>query len=291
MQRSVSSCAQFAVTALALAFGSAYAAPIAVTTTNNVGTLTSALVQPGTGITIGTSNLVSGQNSQQGTHTGVNLPPSSGSTPTLTLGSGVVLSSGRADIGASNTVNETTVDTGNGGYTALTTLSGSTTFNANVLEYTFTLDSGLNAIALDFIFMTEEFPTQTVTDIFGVFVDGVNYARFASGDLISKTPGNPTNFISNPLGGNLYETQYNGLSRVLSLSGLINTSLTTHTLTIGIADTFDRRFDSGVYVSNLRGTNTTGGGGIDNPVPEPTSLALVGAALAAAGLARRRRTA
>lgn len=279
-----------AASALTMSMGAASA--LTVTATNDIATLTGALLAPASGITILSSNLISGQVSQQGTYTNFNLAPSSGSTPTLTLANGVTLTSGRADIGSSNTINNTSVDTGNGGYGALTTLAGTNTFNANVLEFTFTVGAGINAIALDFLFATEEFPTQSVTDIFGVFVDGINYARFPSGELISNTPGNPTNFILNPVGAGLYATEYNGLTRVFGLVGLLDMSLGTHTLQIGVADTSDRIFDSGVFVANLRATTSTGGGGIGdpgdpNPVPAPASLALV--ALGLLGIAARRR--
>lgn len=40
----------------------------------------------------------------------------------------------------------------------------------------------------------------------------MNYAKFPSGELISNTAGNPTNFISNPVGGGVYNIEWNGLT-------------------------------------------------------------------------------
>jgi hypothetical protein len=131
-----------------------------------------------------------------------------------------------------------------------------------------------------------------VTDIFGFFVDGVNYAKFSNGQLISNAPGGATNFISNPVGGGLYGIEYNGLTQVFTVTGLLGAGNGdgSHTITIGVADTQDSVYDSGVFVSALTAGTATGGG-IGNTVPEPASLGLMGGAALAALLASRRRKA
>ncbi|SHJ06066.1 PEP-CTERM protein-sorting domain-containing protein [Roseomonas rosea] len=288
MRKALLSVAVAGLATLALNPSGAHA--LAITTTNDVGTLTSALLAPSSGINVVTSNLI-GTSEQQGTYSGFNLAPSSGSSPTLTLGDGVLLTTGSANIPLTNTINNTSVNSPSPGYAPLTTLAGTNTNDSNVLEYSFTVDPGQNAVSMQFVFGTEEFPTQTVTDIFGFFVDGVNYAKFPSGELISNTPGNPTNFINNPVGAGLYGIEYNGLTRVFTVTGLLDASLATHTLAIGIADTSDSIFDSGVFLSGLKAGTATGGGGIENPVPEPATLGLFGLGLLGLAATRRRRTA
>jgi hypothetical protein len=276
-----------AVAALAFAGTAAdEAAALAIGVTSNASTLAGAVQSGASGISVvGGSEALQGSTNQQGTFTGFSLAPSSGSTPTLNLPDGIVLSSGNANVNMTNTVNETTVNTGSGSNAMLTALAGGTsTFNANVLEFDFTVSGGNNAVTATFVFGTEEFTTQTVTDIFGFFVDGVNYAKFPNGDLISNTPGNPTNFIDNPVGAGLYDIEYNGLTRVLTVTGLLDMNPSTHSIKIGIADTFDTRFDSGVYIGGLHATATGGDGGID--LPESSTVGLFGL-----GLAARRRKA
>ena len=273
-----------------------------INTTAGIGsTLASAVQAPGSGISVvAGSEVYQGTNNaniqQSGTYSGFNLAPSTGSTPTLTMADGIFLPSGSANIPLTNTTNQfNPVTPGSGSSTALGNLSASqggtsTTNDANVLSFDFTVAAGINAVTAKFMFGTDEFPTQSVTDIFGFFVDGVNYAKFPSGELISNTPGNPTNFILNPVGGGLYGIEYNGLTPVFTITALLNPALTTHSIMIGVADTSDSIFDSGVFVNSLNAGTVTGGCtgiGCNNNVPEPGSMALV--SLGLLGLARMRR--
>lgn len=295
-----------AVAAVCLGIASSAASAVTITpittTTGITDTLTNALLAPSSGITLGTAtyqgvNTPNGQ--QSGTFTGFTLAPSSGSTPTLTLPDGILLTSGSANLPLTNTVNQfnpfTPASGANAQLGALSASAGGTssTFDANVLSFKFKLEPGQNSVSAQFVFGTDEFPTQSVTDIFGFFVDGVNFAKFPNGQLISNTPGNPTNFINNPVGGGLYGIEYNGLTQVFTVTGLLGAADSDgfHTLTIGVADTSDSIFDSGVFISSLKaGLTTDGGGGITPAVPEPSTYAMMFAGLGlVAWMARRRR--
>ncbi|HTE16607.1 MAG TPA: choice-of-anchor L domain-containing protein, partial [Burkholderiales bacterium] len=204
---------------VALAFGTIGSASALVIDTNIAApvaeTLSNAVLASGSGITIvGGSQTFQGNvnTPQSGTYTGFNLAPSSGSTPTLTLPDGILLTSGHANLPLTNTQNgfsNALTQPASGANTLLSTLSGTNTNDSNVISFNFTVDPGKTSVSAKFVFGSDEFPTQSVTDIFGFFVDGVNYAKFPSGELISNTPGNPTNFILNPVGSGLYGIEYN----------------------------------------------------------------------------------
>ncbi len=109
-----------------------------------------------------------------------------------------------------------------------------------------------------------------MTDIFGFFVDGVNFAEFPSGSLIGNN--DDTQFIDNPVGGGVYDIEYNGITPRFTIIGDVDPGLTSQTALIALADTNDSIFDSGAFVSNVRGTDETGG--IGGPGPGPGRLDL-----------------
>ena len=89
---------------------------------------------------------------------------------------------------------------------------------------------------------------------------------------------------------NNYDSEYDGISNSLHLSGILDPMLSIHTLKLAIADTEDNAFDSAAYITNLQGGTATGGGGVNPPdpssVPEPAPL-LAWGSLVAAGLRGR----
>ena len=127
---------------------------------------------------------------------------------------------------------------------------------------------------------------SSFNDVFGFFLDGVNIALLP-GTTTPVSINNVNNgansafYVDNTTGAN--NVQYDGFTTVLTASAL-GLSAGTHTITLAIADAGDRILDSGVFIQ--------GGSFSDTPsasVPEPTTLLLLGAGLAAMGLVKKRR--
>lgn len=270
--------------------------------------LSAALVAAGGGVTIvgGSENFVgavgdgtNANSAQSATYTGFNLVPNNAGPPTITNPDGIFLTSGTANIPLTNT--NTSFDPfipGTGGDADLTAISGSNTNDVNIFEFDFTVAAGQTSIEADFVFGSDEFPDQGVTDVFGFFVDGTNFAFFPDGSLVSFVQGaNAANFNDNAISPFNYNLEYDGISNSLHIVGILDSNLATHHLKIAIADTSDSIFDSGVFIGNLRSGTETGQGGVNNPggnngaVPEPITATLSLMGLGVLGMATRRRVA
>ncbi len=288
--------------AAALLFPSTSAFALTVTNTDNAATLAAATLSATSGITIvGGSQALIGGPTQQGTYTGFNLT-SNTSAPNLSLPNGVVLTSGGGNFSTTqNTSNAFSASTGTGSYAPLVNLASSgglstTQHDANVLSYDFILDDTTkNSVTAQFIFGTDEFPTQSVTDIMGIFVNGVNFAFFPNGDLVSNQSGDPGSFFNlNAVGSDAttgYGIEWNGLTNVFSLTMLANGGGAVNTFALAISDTSDTIYDSAVFFSNMTAGTTTGGGGIDptTPIPVPAGLPLLLSGLGGLLIMRRKK--
>lgn len=292
-------------TVLALATTSVQAAT--VTNTDDAAILASATLAASSGISIvgGSQSLIGGA-TQQGTFSDFNLTAGTenASAADLSLPDGIVLTSGGGNFSTTeNTDNSFDASTGTGSYAPLVDLANtgglSTSQNdSNVLSFDFILDDPTqNAVMAEFVFGTDEFPTQSVTDIMGIFVNGVNFAFFPNGDLVSNQSGDPNDFFNdNPVGTDAlsgYGIEWNGLTNVFQITMLANGGGAVNTIDIAIADTSDTIFDSALFFSGLKGTTTTGGGGIGpvdpNVIPLPAGLPLLLTGLGSVLLLRRKR--
>jgi hypothetical protein len=241
------------------AFGGANAAPLA----NSLG-LSGITILPGSVSYSGVSGGTLGT-TQVGTFSGFSL---SGPEGSRTLNNGVVLASGDLAFSTSANLN-TNYATSLPGQVSNATLStlagGSATNDASSLSFQFSAQTGINAVSISFLFATEEYPTQQVTDIFGFFIDGVNYAKFPNGALVQNQVGS-SNFTQG------WNIEHNGVSKVLTAVGLLDSSKTVHTFEFGIADTDDTIYDSVVFISDF-GAGTTGSttGGVGTVIVPTTT--------------------
>lgn len=294
------------ITAAGMALlGATGANALSLTPSTDAATMAAALLggTPGISIVAG-SETYQGGATQGGTYTGFSV---SNSTKTIAVGDGVVLTSGDINDIPGNDGSAFTSIPNVGSDADLQTLVPQTVTNdANVLTFDFTADPGITSISLDFVFGSDEYPDQSVTDIFGVFVDGVNYAFFSDGSVINFALGSiaSTFFNDNDFGSadpfvdsSGTALEYDGIVDALTVVGILDPSKSTHTMKIAIGDTSDQAYDSGVFVSGLVGGTSTGGGGInpdpdpDAYIPVPAGLPLLLGGLGAMALVRRRKRA
>ncbi|MCL1825461.1 MAG: choice-of-anchor L domain-containing protein [Betaproteobacteria bacterium] len=184
------------------------------------------------------------------------------------------------------------VETGTGSNAQLALIAGvptSLTYDQNVLTFQFTVnDDSMSAISTSFVLGSNEYPLYVYPgsqyrDVFGFFVDGVNYAAFSDGSPVIATEGDYTNG---------FDLGYNGKTHAYSLVALLDPNVTVHTLTIAIADVGDAIYDSGIFIGSLSAFSC--GANCPNPgvtpsIPEPETWAMLLAGLGIVGVAAKRR--
>ncbi len=210
------------------------------------------------------------------------------------LPDGILLTSGSAQLPLENTTDSfsgTASAAGDAGLDDLLAAAGYSsefTTDATVLSFDFTVPQGVNAVSLQMIFGSEEYPefADEYPEIAAVFVDGVNYAGFADGGLLTITSDNidSGNFFDNngdfggggdgevdpppvavggaysvPTGGSTpLAIEYDGVSAPLDLIGLLDPGLDVHNIKIAVSDTGDTSYDTGIFVADLQGISIDG---------------------------------
>ncbi len=224
-----------------------------ITPTGDEATLLQALVVPNTGLTIDAS-AYAGHVTASGT--AANGP--------LGIADGIIMTTGKAtieqaDLGGGFVVASWQNNAGTHPWCqAMTTPAQS--WDTAMFTIVFTTGPQTNFIEFSFIFGSEEYPDyvgQQFNDSFGAFLNGTDADPISAQIAFDKT-GAPININSGFFGGAFVKQpaetgiDYNGTTPVLKTVWPVQPG-TTNTLTFMVCDAFDAGFDSGVFISGLRG--------------------------------------
>lgn len=278
--------AVFVVVALVAAASNANA--LTTHNTTDAAELVAASLGSSSGITVlaGSESLI-GSAKQQGTYQDFLLEGSatSGANP-LSLNDGIFVTTGGGDFTTTNTTTSYARDVETTTYDPLIELArnnglNTVQYDSNVLSFNFTLDNPKrNAIRAKFIFASDEYSDQKVSDILGIFVNGVNYAFFPDGELVANYSGDPHHYFNNnEFGLGTYDIEWDGLTNAMDITLLANGGGAVNTFALAIANTRDHLWDSAVFFSGLTAVSTDSSGGVDVPVPLPAAGWLLATAL------------
>ena len=235
---------------------------------SNGALLADALLPAGQGITLdpATVRIVSGESS---------IGAYDGSLAALGIGPGLILTSGTMP-GTANTVGYFGANNALPGDPMLdavvNTVFPTISLDATTLSFDFTVtDPTITSVSFNVVFGSDEFPewVNQFVDIAAVWVNGQDYAYFnndpkaplsvigsnlASNYFIDNT-GNLTTpsfgGVARPGVASRLPIEYDGVSAPLTITAPVHQGV--NTLKIGIADTRDHIYDSGIIISNMQG--------------------------------------
>lgn len=203
-----------------------------------------------------------------------------GANASLGIGAGLLLTSGHApgplnDVGwdgADNSFASGVFDNGDADIDAVVNSVFKTqSYDATTLEFDFTVtDPDATSVSFDLVFGSEEFPewVDQFVDCAVVIVNGVNYALFNHDPLhpLSVVSPNLAAGYFNDNFGNPFQIQYDGLSNLLKIVAPVHGGGAVNHIKIGIADTGDHIYDSGIFIANLVAGTTPGSGVVSSTV-------------------------
>jgi len=190
-----------------------------------------------------------------------------GASSNIGLAEGVVMTTGSIYMPSGpqgpNNSPQSGFDNGTPGYSLLSNIVGTTTFNATVIQFDF-IPQG-DTVAFRYVFGSEEYKEYVGTefnDVFGFFISGPNPSGGSyTNRNIAIIPGTSTevainnvNHIANtgyyvdneaPVPGNT--VQYDGFTKVLTATARV-VPCSTYTIRLAIADVADGIYDSGVFL-------------------------------------------
>lgn len=222
--------------------------------------LTNALLAPNSGISVSNIALKASGASAVNFYDGSLLP--------LGIGSGLLLTSGTTP-GTSNTMGWFGVSNNGAGdadiNAVVNTVFQTQSYDATTLSFDFTVtDTTATSITFDLVMGSDEYPewVNAFVDSAVVIVNGVNYALF------NHNPNNPLSVVSQNLAAGYFQNnannvlpiEYDGVSQVLKIVAPINAGGALNHIKIGVADTGDHIYDTGLFIANLSAGNAPGSG-------------------------------
>ena len=253
--------------------------PLTLFVGENYSVIISSLLAPDSGVSVLPSSLILSSSGSDA----VNLYD--GSLSALGIGAGLLLTTGTMP-GMTNTVEwygqDNSAASGvfyNGDAeidAVVNSVFQTQSYDATILSFDFTVsDPTATSVSFDLVFGSDEYPewVDQFVDCAIVMVNGVNYALF------NHNPMHPLSVVSSNLAAGYFQDnavdpvtglspfpiEYDGISHVLKIVAPIITGGATNNIRIGIADTGDHIYDSGLFIANFVAGAIPGSGVVMTP--------------------------